>query len=804
MKKLAIKKNYILYFISLFLYLFYAYNISINEYAFHNSFIIFTILTLSVLIAFLLNRRQIIYMQSLTYKIAICILIVAMMILLRNGDLINNHWGLPFYYVISLLLFFILCHTENWISVAITIFIIFSLEHVICTWLFYMFPKFYFNQILPIFPDMFQQDLKYQFYNGQIAGLTYHYSTNAMYLSIANLIFFSLVLKKDTKKFTKVLYFILLVLSFGALLLTAKRAHFIFVIISFIILYFVYNKDNYKQNIIRMITIFIISTFVLLILANFIPSLNNTFDRIHQFAYSSDFSNGRFPLYSLALELFKKHPLIGNGWGSYKYFYLTQNLALSNYSLMDVHNIYLQLLCEVGIFGTLLFLFLFGKILFDTIVLLRHSECNANTKCFLTISLGIQVFILLYGMTGNPIYDVQMFFQYILAISICYSIKFYNVIHKFKKESNIEETSKNGKIGILTFDNTTNYGAELQKYALQMFLINQNYNVEVINYRCSAIEKREIPMKLTNQKNIKDIIKCIIRSDSQFIRYAKFKEFSNKYIINSSKVYNRNNVFELNNIYDTFIVGSDQVWNMNLTGGDLTYFLDFVDDNQKKKTYAASFGYDKIPKQYFEINKEYLRQFHTLNVREKQAKKILEEITNKNVNVTIDPTFLLARKKWQTLIPESSNVKGDFILVYLPYYSKTIFRFIKKMAKIEKCKIIYIHGSLKNELGMKNLRTASPTDFLKLIRDAKYIITGSFHAICFSIIFHKEFYYTVSPMKEFNSRLENLILITGIKNRKIISDTYKKQRKINYKNVDIQLTSFIEKSKKILLETIKD
>ena len=106
--------------------------------------------------------------------------------------------------------------------------------------------------------------------------------------------------------------------------------------------------------------------------------------------------------------------------------------------------------------------------------------------------------------------------------------------------------------------------------------------------------------------------------------------------------------------YDKFIVGSDQVWNTQLTGNDFTYYLDFIKDSHKKNSYAASFGYSKLPEEVKEKAIDLLKDFNTLNIREKQGKEIIiNEIKNKEVNVVMDPTFLLDKEEWKKFADEN-------------------------------------------------------------------------------------------------------------------------------------------------------
>ena len=796
-------QNYLI-IISIFLYLVFAYNISLREYIYPNTIILFITLLLPIIIMGWINRKKIKELVPLMTKTFIIAFILLCVILLRNEDIINGHPGLPFYYVVTVILFLILCHSDNWIKIAINIILLFTIEHVFCTWLFYFCPDFYISYVMPLFPEMFQSDLLYQFEHGQMAGLTYHYSTNGMYLAIGLIMEFGLLLRPNLKKERKILLSILFILNLGALLLTGKRAHLLFSILAIIIMLIVKNKKQIKKSLLQIFVALIVACCLIGIGSMFLPELGNTINRIIQFSQSGDVTNGRLPLYNLALKSFEKSPIIGNGWGSYKYNYEKSNINLNNnYEQFDAHNIYLQLLSEVGILGTVFILGIFLTFLVRTIKYIVANDIENEDRYNLINSLGIQLFVLIYGITGNPLYDVQIFFIYMISLAI-YSATRIKIVSTIKKP--IKLNNDVDKIGVLTFHKTTNYGAELQKYALQKVLRNNDFNSEVIDYKCEAVENRELTMnlfELIKNKDFKNILKCVFRSDSQYIRTNKFRNFANEHVYTSVDSYDKTNIKKANNKYTDFIVGSDQVWNMTLTNGDYTYLLDFVDDDLKKKSYAASFGYKEIPTEYIEKNKELFNKFEVLNVREKQGKNILSKITNKEVNITIDPTLLLKEEEWDELLNNYVPYKKEYILVYLPEFSKEIFSKIRELAKREKCKIIYIHGSLRNEIGMKNLRIASPIDFLGLIKNAKYVITGSFHAICFSIIFKKEFFYTIAPMKKNNSRIEDLLKLVDLANRSINNCMDKKIEKIDYEKVSKIMEQQRNESKTILLKTVQ-
>lgn len=97
---------------------------------------------------------------------------------------------------------------------------------------------------------------------------------------------------------------------------------------------------------------------------------------------------------------------------------------------IDTHNVYLQVWCEMGTIGLLLFLFIIYKTLFLTIHMLKQSRLNINNlgsanEYYLLVSLGIQMFFCMYCMTGNPLYDIEVFFPYIISYCISCNINLY-------------------------------------------------------------------------------------------------------------------------------------------------------------------------------------------------------------------------------------------------------------------------------------------------------------------------------------------------------------------------------------------
>lgn len=336
------------------------------------------------------------------------------------------------------------------------------------------------------------------------------------------------------------------------------------------------------------------------------------------------------------------------------------------------------------------------------------------------------------------------------------------------------------KVGIQTFHKTTNYGAILQTYALQKYINDMGIDCEVIDYNSSAIARREEPLKFGNIKSIRDLLKYLTGARAQRLKQKKFDLFMKDFIKISDVHYERESLKNANSVYDLIIVGSDQVWNLDLTEQDYSFFLDYVDNETKKSSYAASFGYESIPDIYQKECKELLGQFNYISVREKQGKTIINNLINRDTPLVLDPTFLISRETWLNISTKDENSE-EYILVYFIHNGDQTFDFIKKLARDYGYKIIYINKTFRLKKGMKNIRSASPSEFLSLLINAKFVVTGSFHGVALSLIMNKQFFYErASNKNNYNSRIDSIISLLGLEKQNI------SENKANYSSVDYE------------------
>lgn len=326
------------------------------------------------------------------------------------------------------------------------------------------------------------------------------------------------------------------------------------------------------------------------------------------------------------------------------------------------------------------------------------------------------------------------------------------------------------KIGILTFHNCSNYGAAFQTYALHTAIVkNISHSCEVINYSNDYISSDVEISKMKVIRSIKDFIRYCILYKAYKKKNDVFKKFINDSVVLSENEYKKDNIKESNSIYDVFITGSDQVFNLLLTHNDTSYFLDFVHQEKKRISYAASVGNTELIDMNADIYVENLSKFNNISVREEQTKNKLMLYGNFNISVVMDPTFLLSKDEWES-IGNDIVVSEKYILLYLISPEKYNFEFARKLSKITGYTIYYINYKPFKEKGMKNLWAVTPEQFITLLKKAEYVVTNSFHGTALSINMNKNFFYELSQKKSNgNSRIEQLIGFFGLESRQIVA-----------------------------------
>lgn len=350
------------------------------------------------------------------------------------------------------------------------------------------------------------------------------------------------------------------------------------------------------------------------------------------------------------------------------------------------------------------------------------------------------------------------------------------------------------KIGILTFHKTLNYGAVLQAYALKTIIQSFNVSCDIINYTYPALNKN---FRIFNKLHFryKNVINNIF-----FVPKLKnlFRKFINDFLVDMKSIKKKDLIF-LNDIYDIFITGSDQVWNGEVTEHDNSFLLDFVKDSNKINSYAASFGVTQLTDTDIKNYPKLLNRFKNISVREQQGIEIIKFLIGReDVVKTLDPTFLLTIDQWKKLINKETT-RQDTVVMYLMGKNLDLISFAKKLAKDKNCKLIILRNTpRKYDKTIENI-FVTPEQWLEYIYNAKYVVTNSFHGLAFSIIFNKTFFTGFVSTNNRNSRLENLLNLTNLRNRLIDNIENNYDKSIDWDSVN----KIIDKERKKSLDYLK-
>ncbi|MBQ9780402.1 MAG: polysaccharide pyruvyl transferase family protein [Clostridia bacterium] len=341
------------------------------------------------------------------------------------------------------------------------------------------------------------------------------------------------------------------------------------------------------------------------------------------------------------------------------------------------------------------------------------------------------------------------------------------------------------KVGILTFPNSVSYGATLQMYALCRAVERLGHEAEAINYY-NVFMKAELHCKSTAKSEKKYRCKRIIKSFLHRKLYRKFAAFE-KDVINlfpKKSFTDKALLPEIGTRYDAVICGSDQVWNPNITGGDLSYFLNFCGQTTRRVAYAPSFGVEILPEALKDQAREELKLFSEISVREVQGQALVTDMIGREVPVVIDPTMLLEREEWEKIEVPYRKIKGDYILYFTVKSSHRLFQKCRDFAKKNGLTMVVVGGNFlkkikNNDPTVQYATCISPAEWLWLIHHAKYVATNSFHGTAFSIIFEKDFYLELSAAT--NSRLINIVRILALENQILSEEADMIPTKADYK-----------------------
>lgn len=352
------------------------------------------------------------------------------------------------------------------------------------------------------------------------------------------------------------------------------------------------------------------------------------------------------------------------------------------------------------------------------------------------------------------------------------------------------------KVGLLTFHSAHNYGAILQAYATQEVVKKLGHKIEVIDYRppyliqqyvLPRIEKRAFKIK------IKLLIEGLICLPWRMIRRRGFLRFMQTRLHLTRETYEKNEI-NIDETFDTYIIGSDQVWNIKLTRGfDPVYWGQFRANRESRKiTYAASMSNYSLSNKELTIMGKFLHDFHSISVREEALSKFLNDSFGISAETVLDPVFLLEANDWKK-ISKNPRIHQKYILVYTISLREEVLRIARAAAKEFNARIIELGMGVDKFVFSNNYQTTSPEEYLGLFEHAEYIITSSFHGTAFSILFNRPF-YSIAHNNDKDSRQKTILGKLGLLERFIPKDANPIFDSFDYSPINEKLIHIRDKS----------
>lgn len=315
------------------------------------------------------------------------------------------------------------------------------------------------------------------------------------------------------------------------------------------------------------------------------------------------------------------------------------------------------------------------------------------------------------------------------------------------------------KIGILTFHASNNYGAVLQAYALRKTLsgLSKDNEVHIIDYRC---EGTITPTAFKDIKKKKGTAGALLHYRQISAMNKKFNLFRKKYLNMTDSYYDLESLGIAVNEYDAIISGSDQVWNLRWSDGDPVYFQTFHNQNDKKYSYAASFGFTELEDSKEKFYREALESFRGISVREKTGADIVRGRLGLECVQSLDPTLLLTADMWSDIASDPA-INRKYILVYMVPKQESIINYALELGKKTGLPIVMLSKNLK-PLNVHHYGSSSPQEFVGWFKNAEYVITNSFHGTAFSCIFGRNIWIDLNTERGFNTRSKSLIELCGL------------------------------------------
>ncbi len=345
------------------------------------------------------------------------------------------------------------------------------------------------------------------------------------------------------------------------------------------------------------------------------------------------------------------------------------------------------------------------------------------------------------------------------------------------------------KLGILTASRTNNFGTDLQAYAMQL-LFNKYCDTEIIDYVCPKLERSH---KLLKKLSVVEIIR---------LPWKIYKNISHCYFrknfFKTSNTYTKETIEKVN--YDGIVVGSDQIWNLDITDNDFNFFLPF--NGIKKYAYAASIGKSDIRDWQEKYNiKKYLDDFTTIAVREHSGVVALENIDVKSQYV-LDPLLMVDKNEWKKFATYRTPKK--YVFVYLIQENSQAIQYARDYAEKNGLEVVIFQAPGKFKKGIKKCVYCNLQRWISYMLNANQVITNSYHGLSMAVALEKDFrVFGICSAVQNNSRMIDLLKTISLEEYLFIDCVDEELKSPDWKKVSELLEVEQNKSHKYISDIVK-
>ncbi len=368
-------------------------------------------------------------------------------------------------------------------------------------------------------------------------------------------------------------------------------------------------------------------------------------------------------------------------------------------------------------------------------------------------------------------------------------------------------------VGIITFHCSNNYGAMLQAYGLKRCLLENGVNAEIVRYEPPFMTGRHWWIPYAPVKGLKGRIWCMenmwngfwdhMRRRKEFLgQRANMNRFRNEFLIKKGQPRYLTTLRFKQLPYRCYVLGSDQIWNPDITCGlRRAYFGAFASERKERAvSYAASFGGASLAEKYDKRFQKLLSFVDAVSVREEAAVSYVQKFCKGKVTAVLDPVFFLKREAWRKV--EHAPCQERFIFLYLTEKNQEMAEYAKRLSAQKKLPVIEVRAG-RAGTGMDFFvdRTAGPSEFLGYLSKAEYVVSNSFHAVAFSIIYEKRF--LAFAHRNLGARVRNILEIHGLTDRLYRDETSSIDAPVDWEEVRRRTREAAAQSGSFLMDAVR-